>query len=638
MPGLVRRLIVPGLLLIGFAGLAAHADPPPPTDSAQNGEPSVIVAHAIAMHGEPKYPPDFSHFDYVNPDAPKGGTIRMGVEGSFDSFNPFVARGSAASGSSMPFESLLTGSDDEPFTMYGLIAESIEYPPDRSWIKFNLRPEARWHDGEPITPEDVIFSLEALKEQGAPFFRYYYRDITSAEKTGTRQVKMTFSDAVNLELPLIAGQMPILPKHWWAEREFGRGSLDPPLGSGPYRIGRFEAGRFVELERVEDYWGQDLPARRGQYNFDRIRYDYFFDITALREALKSGTLDYRNENQAKAWAVDYDIPATRRGHLRMEEFEHDRPAGLQAFVINNRRPLFRDPLVRKALTLAFDFEWTNRNLFFGQYERSPSYFTNSEMAAVEPPTEAELAILEPFRGRVPDEVFSEVYRPPVSDGSGWTRGNLLRALELLEEAGWVVRDMQLVNEETGQPFRFEFLLRSKPFERIVLPYRRNLQRLGIDMRVRLVDDSQFINRVRSFDFDMIVGGWGQSESPGNEQRDYWTSTAAERPGSRNHAGMSDPAIDELVELLIAAPDRESLVLHARALDRVLQWNHFVVPNWHVPYDRILFWDRFGFPMPPPRSGTSITHWWLDAEKAERLERERRGGRRDTAAVRDRSDG
>ncbi len=586
------------------------------------GEPDhVHKAHAIAMHGEPKYDPDFTHFDYVSPDAPKGGELRLAEQGTFDSFNSFIPKGNAGAGSAV--ETLLTHSRDEPFTMYGLIAESIEWPQDRSWVTFNLRPEARWHDGKPITVEDVIFSFETLKTKGHPFYRFYYGSVASAEKIGERRVKFTFTEKGNRELPLILGELAILPKHYWEGRDFEKTTLEPPLGSGPYRIKDFEAARYIVIERVEDYWGKDLAVNRGQYNFDRIRYEYFRDATVIRQALKSGEVDFREENQAKAWALEYDVSPVRDGWLKKIEVPHRRPTGMQAFVMNTRHPLFQDRLVRRALAFAFDFEWTNRNLFFSQYTRTESYFSNSELAATGLPEGEELDILKRYRGQIPEEVFTSAYTAPATDGSGWTRANLTRAFELFAQAGWVVEDMVLVNQETKQQMRFEILLVSPAFERIVLPFVRNLTRLGIDARARVVDQSQYINRLRSFDFEMIVGGWGESESPGNEQRNYWNSTAADSPGSRNQIGIKNPVIDELIELVITAPSRASLVARTRALDRVLLWGHYVIPNWHLRQQRLLYWDKFSRPEKPSRIGTSVNWWWFDPAKAAKLEERRK---------------
>ena len=621
----MRAALTAVLLFLLLPAAAPAQDSAAPEAESRQPEAAAAPAteartvHAIAMHGEPKYPPGFAHFDYVNPDAPKGGTLRLAAQGAYDSFNANIPKGSPAAISGV-YETLLVSSADEAFTEYGLLAESVTMPEDRSWVAFTLRPEARWHDGEPVTVEDVIWSLETLRTQGQPFYRFYYAGIATAEKTGERTVRFTFKPGDNRELPLIAGQFPILPKHWWEGRDFSATSLEPPLGSGPYRVGAFEPGRFVELQRVEDYWGATLPVNVGQNNFDRIRIDYFRDDAVIRQAVKAGNVDWRLENQAKAWAVDYDTPAVARGLLRKVSFENQRPTGMQAFVMNTRRAQFQDPRVRRALAYAFDFEWTNRNLFFGAYTRTESYFSNSELAATGLPQGEELEILDRFRGRVPEEVFTEEYHVPKTDGSGWPRENLKTALALLEEAGWVVRDMKLVNEKTGEPMRFEFLLYSQAFERIVLPYVRNLARLGIEANVRLVDQSQYINRIRSYDFDVVVGGWGQSRSPGNEQAEFWGSDAADRPGSRNTAGIKDPVIDELVDLVIAAPSRESLVARTRALDRVLLWHHYVVPNWHTRADRIVFWDKFGYPETPPANGTNTDWWWFDPAKAAQIAR------------------
>jgi microcin C transport system substrate-binding protein len=611
------RLILAALIGLIIASTSlARADERP-------GEPDhVHKSHAIAMHGEPKYGPDFTHFDYVNPDAPKGGTIRLAENGTFDSFNPYIPKGNAGTGWAV--ERLLVSSGDEPFTKYGLIAESIEWPQDRSWVIFTLRPEARWHDGEPITVDDVIWSFETLKTKGHPFYRFYYGSVASAEQVGERRVKFSFSESGNRELPLIVGELAVMPKHYWeAEgRDFEKTTLEPPLGSGPYKVTDFEAGRYIVVERIDDYWGKDLAVNRGQDNFDRIRYDYFRDDTVVRQALKSGDIDYRNENQAKAWALEYDVPPVRDGWLNKVAIPHRNPTGMQAFVMNTRRPVFQDRRVRRALAFAFDFDWTNRNIFFDQYTRTESYFSNSELAATGLPEGEELEILDRYRDRVPEEVFTTPYRAPSTDGAGWPRQNLEDAFELLAEAGWVVEDMILVNAETKQQMSFEILLVSPAFERIMLPFVRNLTRLGIDARLRLVDQSQYINRLRSFDFDLIVSGWGESESPGNEQREYWGSRAADSAGSRNRVGIKDPVVDELIELVITAPSRESLIARTRALDRVLLWGHYVIPNWHLRKQRILYWDKFSRPEQPARFGTSTSLWWFDPAKAANLEARR----------------
>jgi microcin C transport system substrate-binding protein len=601
----------------GYAGIAIGQEVPNKAPAVQVVQakiaPAFNRAHAIAMHGTPKYPPDFKYFDYVNPSAPKGGNIRFAATGTFDSFNVYIAKGNPGSG--FEAETLLGASADEAFTRYGLIAESIEWPDDRSWVAFNLRPEARWHDGKPITVEDVIFSLKILKEKGHPAYRFYYASITGAEKVGPRKVRFTFAEANNRELPLIAGEIPILAKHYWKDRDFGSTTLEPPLTSGPYRVVDFEPGRYVVTERFKDYWGKDLPINVGQDNFDTQRYDYFLDDTVIRQALKSGQFDFRLENQAKAWALDYDVPAAHQGWLKKEEIRHERGTGMQAFVMNSRRPPFDNRVLRRALAYAFDFEWTNRNLFFGQYARTKSYFSNSELAATGLPEGQELEILKTFRDSLPANVFKKVFTVPETDGSGWPRENLNSAFGLLGDAGYEVQDLKLVNTVTGEPLRFEILLVSQAFERIVLPFKRNLERLGIDVSIRLVDQSQYINRLRSRDFDMIVAGWGQSDSPGNEQRGFWGSEAADLAGSRNYIGIKDAVVDALVNLIIGAPDRESLVARTRALDRVLLWGHYVIPNWHLRTDRILYWDKFGRPAVTPKQGTAVSYWWYDNAKA-----------------------
>ena len=583
---------------------------------------AVLSDHAMTMFDNeiPKYTTTFPYFDYVNPTAPKGGTLRLAVDGTYDSFNSFIPKGNAASTGSV--ETLLVNSADEPFTAYGLVAETMEWPADRSWVIFNLRPEARWHDGTPITADDVVWSFETLVEKGMPFYRYYYSAIDSAEALNTHRVRFNFKESGNQELPLITGQLPVLPKHYWASRDFSATTLDPPLGSGPYRIQKFEAGRYIVQERVTDYWGANLPVRRGMNNFDIIRTEYFRDATPIRLALKAGDIDFRLENQSKAWADDYNVAVVDKGLLNKEMVPHRQPTGMQAFVMNTRRTLFQDPRVRQALGYAFDFEWSNRTLFNGQYTRTTSYFSNSELASSGLPEGSELALLEHYRGRIPDTVFNQAFKIPVTDGSGRPRENLRKATALLKSAGWSVRDLKLINEATGVPFRFEVLLSSKAFERIVLPYTQNLKLLGIEAKIRLVDRTQYMERYRQKDFDMLVAVWGQSETPGNEQREYWGSDAADSVGSRNLAGIKDPVVDELIELLVKSDSREQLNVRTRALDRVLLWGHYVVPHWHIRADRVLYWDKFSRPATPVRSGVMRSRWWYDTQKAAALEQAR----------------
>ena len=582
----------------------------------------VTVSHGAAMHGDLKYGPGFTHFDYSNPDAPKGGEVRLSAIGSFDNLNPFILKGQSAAGLGQVFETLMTGSEDEAFSEYGLIAESIEMPGDRSWVAFTLRPEARWHDGTPITVDDVLFSLDALKTRGHPFYRAYFRDALEAEEVGERKVKFTFADGLNRELPLIMGQMPILSKAYFTANDFEKTTLEPPLGSGPYRVERVDAGRSITYRRVEDYWGAELPVRRGQNNFDVIRYDYYRDPTVEMEAFKAHEYDFRQENTAKVWATAYEGPAFDQDLIVREEIGHSIPTGMQGFFFNTRLAKFADPRVRQALAYAFDFEWTNKNLFHGAYTRTASYFSNSELASSGLPDAAELALLEPFRGQVPPEVFGETYAPPATDGSGNARRNLRTALKLLGEAGWTVADARLTGPG-GEAMEIEFLIVSPQFERIIAPMVKNLEKLGVVAKIRLVDSAQYEKRLEDFDFDMITGVIGQSLSPGNEQNNFWTSVAADTPGSRNFAGVNDPVVDALVEKVIAAPDRGSLIAATRALDRVLLWGHYVIPHWHIQHFRVAYWSKFTRPAVTPKYSLGFDSWWIDPASEERLaEREK----------------
>jgi microcin C transport system substrate-binding protein len=573
----------------------------------------VRTVHALAMHGDTKYPADFKHFDYVNPDAPKGGTLRLHAIGAFDTLNPYIIKGQPPGIIGLMYETLLNSSADEAFTEYGHIAESITVPDDRSWVEFTLRPQARWHDGQAITPDDVVYSFNMLREKGAPRYRLYYATVDAVAKTGPRSVKFTFKPGDNRELPLILGQLPVLPKHYWEKRKFDETTLEVPLGSGPYKVSGFEPGRFIVLERVKDWWAKDLPVSKGFYNFDTIRVDYFRDSTVALEAFKAGQYDFREENESKKWATAYDFPAIQSGQVKKEKLPNQNPTGMQAYAFNLRRPLFQDPRVRHALAFAFDFEWANQNLFYGQYERTESYFSNSELAAKGLPSPEELAILKPLADQIPPEVFTTEYRAPKTDGTGNIRPNLRLAMDLLKQAGWEVKNGRLVNAE-GKPFEFEILLVQPAFERITGPFVGNLERLGIKATIRTVDTAQYENRERAFDFDMVVDSWGESLSPGNEQREFWGSDAAIEPGSRNTLGIRNPAIDKLVDLVISAPDRDSLVTRTHALDRVLLWNHYVIPHWHIGYDRVAYWDKFGRPAVIPERGFQLFAWWIDAKK------------------------
>jgi len=450
--------------------------------------------------------------------------------------------------------------------------------------------------------------------EGRPFFRFYYGSVSDVVALDDLTVEFQLVPGENLEMPVILGQIPVLPQHYWADRDFTRTTLEPPLGSGPYRISSVNPGQSVTIERVDDYWGADLPVNRGHNNFGSIRYEYFRDRTVLLEAFKAGDLDVRRENSAKNWATAYDVPAVEDGRILRQEFTHERGTGMQAFIMNQRRPIFEDVRVREAMTFLWDFEWVNANIMYQAYSRTDSFYENSELEATGLPEGEELALLEPFRDQIPDRVFTEDYAPPSTDGSGNNRDQLRRAFELLQEAGWVVQDGALVHSETGQPFEFEVLLVQDLFTPHTQALVRGVERLGGAANIRVVDAAQYRNRVDSFDFDVIISGWGQSLSPGNEQRDFWSSEAADREGSRNTTGLADPAIDALVELLIASPDRETLVTRTRALDRVLLWNFLGVPMYHAKTDRIAYWNRFGVPdSEPPMLGTDTSFWWIDSE-------------------------
>lgn len=567
--------------------------------------------HGIAMHGQPKYSADFSHFDYTNPDAPKGGTIRRWALGTFDSFNPFIIKGTAADDLGLIYDSLMTKAEDEPFSQYGLLAESVELPKDRSWITFHIRPQARFSDGQAVTSADVIHTFKLLREQGNPFYRAYYADILSIDALDDKTVKFRFKKGENRELPLIVGEVAILPKHYWLDRDFSSPGLEIPIGSGPYRISAFDAGRSLSYQRREDYWGRDLPVNRGRHNFGQIRYDYYRDSTVALEAFKAGEYDFRQETSSKNWATSYTGPMFDSGAIIRQEIQHANPTGMQAFIFNSRRSQFADSRVRQALAYAFDFEWTNKNIFYNAYTRTHSYFSNSEMAASQLPTPEELSILEPIRDLLPAEVFNQVYRAPSSNGSGNIRTQIRQGMRLLKQAGWEVKKGKLVNAR-GEPFKFELLLVQKEFERIVAPMLNNLEKMGIEANIRIVDVSQYINRMRSFDFDMMVYSYGQSNSPGNEQREFWHSSMANIEGSRNLIGVNNPAVDYLIEQVIAAPDREQLVLRTRALDRVLQWNHYLIPQFHISSYRVAYWDKLAMPAIRPQYSLGFDSWWLKA--------------------------
>lgn len=613
-PNLARTLV----LAILAVAIPFHA-------STQETAKETPWRHALSLMGDIKYPPGFKHFSYVNPNAPKGGLLRLGVDGTFDSFNHIITRGTAAAGISTIYDTLMTGSMDEVATEYGLIAESVRYPADYSTVTYRLNKNARWHDGKPITPEDVIWTFEMLKEHN-PQRRYYYQHVVKAEKTGERDVTFTFDQPGNRELPQIVGQIAPMPKHWWTGkdaqgnvRNIANGTLEPPLGSSAYKVKSFVSGRTIVYERVKDYWAASLPAKVGQDNFDEIRYEYFRDETVELEAFKADQFDFRMENIAKNWATGYDVPAVKDKRLLLETFP-DRARGvMQGFILNLRREKFSDPRVRLALNYAMNFENMNRNFFFGQYERISSYFSGTELAFSGLPQGKELEILESVRDKVPPEVFTTEYKNPVFNSQDSIRSNLRQAAKLLREAGYEVRGGKLVHAKTGEPFTIEFLIASPSFDRVILFYGEDLKRLGIQFTVRQVDASQYQNRVRSRDFDAIVSGWGQSLSPGNEQYEYFGSASADRQGSSNYAGIKNEAVDALIKRVVFAKDREELIAATRAMDRVLMWNHYVVPMWTISVSRIARWDRFGKPDKLPEYSIGFPDiWWFDKDRAAKV--------------------
>jgi microcin C transport system substrate-binding protein len=588
------------------------------------GEPA--WRHALSLFGDIKYPADFKRFDYVNPQAPKGGVARQISLGTFDNFNIAVAgvKGSLAPAAALIYETLMERSRDEVATEYGLLAEAAMHPDDFAWVTYRLRKEARWHDGKPVTPEDVIFSIGVLKKY-SPMYASYYRHVGKVEKTGEREIKFTFDSPGNRELPHIVGELLVLPKHYWEgtdsegrKRDISATTLEPPLGSGPYRIKDFVAGRSVRLERVKDYWGANLPVQVGQNNFDELRFEFFRDNVVALEAFKADQADWIAENSAKQWATAYDFPAVSEKRVVREEFPINDSGRMQAFTLNLRREQFKDARLRRAFNYAFDFEEMNKQLFFGQYKRINSYFDGTELACSGVPQGGELAILETVRDKVPPEVFTAPYQNPVGGNPEAVRANLREAAKLLKEAGYEIKDRKLV-DATGKPVTVEILVEDPSAERIVLFYKPSLERIGVTASIRVVDNAQYENRLRSFDYDIIIDQWPESLSPGNEQREYWGSQAADQPGSRNAIGIKNPAIDALIDRVIFAKDREELVAATRALDRVLLWNFYVVPQFTYGFSRYALWDRFSHAELPKYARSGLPSlWWFDAEKAARI--------------------
>ena len=622
-----RDLLLTGAAAAALPALGSAAGVPLVGSAEAQSAGDLPWRHALSLFGDIKYPADFKRFDYVNPDAPKGGVARLISLGTFDNFNIAVAgiKGSLAPAAALIYETLMTRAQDEVATEYGELAESAQHPDDFSWVVYRLRKEARWHDGKPVTPEDVIFSLESLKKL-SPMYASYYRHVTKVEKSGERDVKFTFDAPGNRELPTIVGELTVLPKHWWEgtdaqgrKRDIGATTLEPPLGSGPYKIKEFVAGRSIKLERVKDYWGANVPSQIGTNNFDELRFEFFRDNLVALEAFKADQADWIAENSAKQWATAYDFPAVTDKRVIKEEFPINDSGRMQAFAFNIRRDQFKDARLRRAFNYAFDFEEMNKQLFYGQYKRIASYFEGTELASSGLPQGQELEILQTVKDKVPPEVFTTVYQNPVGGSPDAVRSNLREAARLLKEAGFEVKDHKLV-DASGKPLTVEILVQDPSSERIALFYKPSLERIGVSASIRVVDDAQYPNRLRSFDFDMIIDQWGESLSPGNEQREFWGSQAADMPGARNTIGIKNPAVDALIEKVIYAKNRAELVAATHALDRVLLWNFYLVPQFTYGFSRYARWDRFSHADPLPKYGRSglPTLWWYDAEKAARI--------------------
>lgn len=566
--------------------------------------------HGIAMHGDPALPADFAHLPYVNPDAPKGGRIVLGQHGTFDSLTPFIIRGVAAAGlRDYVYESLLARSLDEPFSLYGLVAQSIEVPPDRSFIVFHLDPRARFSDGQPITPEDVLFSWEQLKDKGPPYMRAHYRTVSKATILPPRAIRFDFEDHGNREAPLLLGLMPILPSHSLDAATFEQTSLDVPIGSGPYVVASLEAGRTITYQRNPDWWGRDLPINRGRFNFDEIRFDYYRDATALFEAFKSGQISFRPEEDPARWAEGRALPAVAEGRVKIAEFDIGVPAGMAAFAFNTRRWPFNDVRVRQALIQMFDFEWINRNLYHGGFSRTQSYFERSALASTGRPADArERALLAPFSSLIKPDVLDGTWQLPISDGSGHNRENLARGVAILKEAGFSLQGRQMLAAD-GRPLAFEILAATRAQERLMLSFTNTLKRIGIDVHVRQVDSAQYQERLRTFDFDMIQANWPASLSPGNEQINRWGSAAADIERSLNYPGVKNPAVDAMIEALLKAEERDDFEAGVRALDRALLSGDYVIPLFHARRQWVAYW---AYLQPAPRPtlyGYNIDTWW-----------------------------
>lgn len=588
---------------------------PKEADLISSDMTSVVRAHGVSFYGDLKYSQDFEGFEYVNPQAPKGGVFKQASIGTFDSFNPFIIKGVSAQGIGLLYDTLMESSSDEVFSEYGLLAQWITIADDLSYVEFKIRDEAKFHDGQSVNVEDVIWTFNTLIEKGNPFYKAYYGDVREVVDQGDNIVRFNFKQGVeNRELPLILGQMPVLPKHFWEGRDFASTALDKPMGSGPYKIKSFEAGSRIVYERVKNYWAKDLPIMTGRYNFDEVEFVYFRDDTVALQAFLSGDVDARQENTAKTWATSYTGEAVKSGNITLAEIPHSLPTGMQGFIFNTRRPVFQDKAVREALAYAFDFEWSNEKFAYGAYNRTHSYFSNSELASYGLPEGRELEILEQFRDQLPSEVFEKEYIPPQTDASGNNRSQLRRGITILDDAGWEI-GADRIRAKDGVKLQFEIIANNPAFERWFAPFVQNLKRMGVEANLRILDTAQYQNRMASFDYDMTIGVFGQSNSPGNEQRDYWSSEKADMEGSRNLIGIKNEVVDALVEMIITAPDRDELVYRTRALDRVLLWNHYLIPNWHINVWRVAYWDnKLELPeVTAPYGLNMIDSWWVDPE-------------------------
>ena len=586
------------------------------TPLAVSASPKVITSYYLSLHDAPKYAEGFTHFDYVNPDAPRGGTLRQWVQGTYDSFNAFATRGVAAAGADAIYDTLMTGSEDEIQVYYPLIAQSVQYADDYSWITFAINPKARMQDGSPITADDVVFSFNKFFNEGVPQFKQYYAGVDKVEALDPLHVKFTLKQG-DKALMVSLAQLNILPRKYWQDKKFGEPTTTVPLGTGAYTIKDYKMGQYVVWQRKPDYWARDLPVNRGQLNFDALRYDYYGNETVAFEAFKAGEFDIYQENVAKNWATLYSGPNFDNGAIVKDEIPHQIPQGMQALVFNIQRPLFKDRRVRQALNYAMDFEWMNKNLFYGQYTRLRSYFANTTYEARGLPGPDELKYLNPLKGKIPAEVFTKEYQPPVTDGSGEIRDQIRQALAILKDAGWEVRNQKLVNVTTGDPFAFELLLDSPTMQRVAVPVQQNLARMGITMTIRQVDESQFINRLRNRDYDMIAGGYDANFYPSSDMKIIWRSTYLD--STYNQAGVQDPAVDALIDQIDANQDNAAALLPlGRALDRVLTWNFYVIPEWSLNKFRVAYWNKFSRPTVRPKYTLGLGSWWLDTAKQSKL--------------------